>query len=102
MSTLKLKVLVAGAGIAGPCLAYWLVKTRHDISITIVERSSSPRATGQSIDIHGRAVEIVKKMRLEEAIRDRHTTEEGTRFLNTSGKTFAQFNAGDTFTADHC
>ena len=101
MSTLKLKVLISGAGIAGPCLAYWLARTRLDVSITIIERSPSPRVTGQSIDIHGPAVEIIKKMKLEEAVKSRHTTEQGTTFLNSSGKAFAQFNAGDSFTAEY-
>jgi len=40
-------------------------------------------------------------MKLEEALRSRHTTEEGTRFLNSAGKTFAQFDAGDSFTAGY-
>ena len=101
MSALKLKVLIAGAGIAGPCLAYWLAKTRLDISITIIERSHYPQATGQSIDIPGPAVEIIQQMKLEEAVRSRHTTEEGTRFLNSSGKIFALFNAGDSFIAEY-
>ncbi len=101
MSALRLKVLIAGAGIAGPCLAYWLTKTRLDISITIVERSPSPRVTGQAIDIRGPAVEIIKQMKLEEAVRSRHTTEEGAIFVNSSGKSFAQFNAGDSFTAEY-
>ena len=101
MSAPELKVLVVGAGIAGSCLAYWLAKTRLDISITIIERSPSPRVTGQSIDIHGPAVEIIKRMNLEEAVRSRHTTEEGTRFVNPLGKIFAQFNAGESFTAEY-
>lgn len=101
MSPLRLKVIISGAGIAGPCLAYWLSKTRLDISITIVERSSSPRVTGQAIDIRGAAVEIIKQMKLEEAIRSRHTTEEGTIFVNSLGKPFAQFNAGNAFTAEY-
>lgn len=101
MSALKLRVLIAGAGIAGPCLAYWLAKTRLDISITIVERSPSPRVTGQAIDIRGPAVEIIKQMKLEEAVRNRHTTEEGTRFVNSSGKPFAKFDGGDSFTAEY-
>jgi 2-polyprenyl-6-methoxyphenol hydroxylase-like FAD-dependent oxidoreductase len=101
ISSPKLKVLISGAGIAGPCLAYWLSRTRLDISTTIIERSPSPRMTGQSIDIHGPAVEILKRMKLEEAVRTRHTTEEGTRILNSSGKPFAHFKAGDTFTADY-
>lgn len=101
MSTPKLKVLISGAGIAGPCLAYWLTKTRHNMAITIIERSPFPRVTGQSIDIRGPAIDIVKAMKLDDAIRSRHTTEEGTSFLNASGKIFAQFEAGDAFTAEY-
>jgi len=99
MSAPKVKVLIAGAGIAGTCLAYWLTKTPLDISITIVERSPSPRATGQSIDIHGPAIEIIKQMKLEEAVRSRNTTEEAAVIVNSSGKTAVRFEAGDSFTA---
>ncbi|KAL9124463.1 MAG: hypothetical protein Q9217_006202 [Psora testacea] len=102
MSAPKLKVLISGAGIAGSCLAYWLTKTRLDISITIIERSPSPRPTGQAVDLRGPAIEIVKKMKLEEAVRSRHTTEEGTGFVDSSGEIFAHFNvAGGTFTAEY-
>jgi 2-polyprenyl-6-methoxyphenol hydroxylase-like FAD-dependent oxidoreductase len=101
MSATKLKVLISGAGIAGPCLAYWLARTRLYTSITIIERSPFPRVTGQAIDIHGLAIEIVKRMNLLDTLRSCSTTEEGTRFLNSSGKAFAQFNAGDSFTAEY-
>lgn len=97
-----MKVLISGGGIAGPCLAYWLARTRLDIITTIVERSPIPRITGQSVDVRGTAVDIVKKMGLEEAIRTRHTTEEGTIMIKRSGKgSFAHFKAGDVFTADY-
>ncbi|KAF7868440.1 hypothetical protein EAF04_004972 [Stromatinia cepivora] len=99
--TPKLKVLISGAGIAGPCFAYWLSRTRLNTSIKIIERSPVPRATGQAIDIHGAAVEIAKKMKLEEAIRARFTTEKGTMMLNSAGKPFAKFPAGDTFTSNY-
>ncbi|MCJ1229841.1 hypothetical protein MMC12_006511 [Toensbergia leucococca] len=101
MSAPKLKVLISGAGIAGPCLAYWLTKTRLDISITIIERSPTPRVSGQAIDIRGSAIDIIKDMNLEEAIRSRHTTEEGTTFLDSSGRAFAKFDAGEAFTAEY-
>ncbi|KAK5056608.1 hypothetical protein LTR84_012140 [Exophiala bonariae] len=97
-----MKVLISGGGIAGPCLAYWLARTRLDIVTTIVERSPIPRITGQSVDVRGTAVDIVKKMGLEEAIKTRHTTEEGTTMIRRSGKgSFARFKAGDVFTADY-
>lgn len=101
MSAPELRVLVSGAGIAGSCLAYWLAQTPLRISTTIIERSPSPRVTGQSVDIRGPAVEIIKRMKLEEAVRSRHTTEEGTRFVNHLGKGFARFDAGDSFTAEY-
>ncbi|KAB8304066.1 hypothetical protein EYC80_005408 [Monilinia laxa] len=97
----RLKVLISGAGITEPCLAYWLSRTRLNISIRIIERSPVPRATGQAIDIRGSAVEITKKMKLEEAIRARNTTEQDTMMLNSSGKPFATFPVGDTFTSDY-
>jgi 2-polyprenyl-6-methoxyphenol hydroxylase-like FAD-dependent oxidoreductase len=80
MSAIKLKVMISGAGIAGPCLAYWLSKSGLETSITIIERSPTPRVAGQSIDIRGPAIEIIKKMQIKEKIRSRHTTEECTRF----------------------
>ena len=103
MSAPKLKVLISGAGVAGPCLAYWLARTRLHTAVTIVERSPVPRVTGQAIDIRGSAIDIVKEMGLEEGIRARHTTETGTQFINSSGKPFVQFDSGDgnTFTAEY-
>ncbi|KAF2492931.1 FAD/NAD(P)-binding domain-containing protein [Lophium mytilinum] len=101
MSATKLKFLISGAGIAGPCLAYWLSRTRLNAAITIIERSSVPRVTGQSIDIRGPGIEIVKRMNLEEAVRARNTTEEATVILDSSGKPFALFKGGDTFTAEY-
>ncbi|TLD29897.1 flavo protein monooxygenase [Venturia nashicola] len=89
----KLKILISGAGIAGPCLAYWLSRTRLNTSITIVERSPSPRISGQALDIHDSAIEVVKKMGLLDAVRSYSTTEEGTRFVNASGKAIAEFMA---------
>ena len=41
-------------------------------------------------------------MELKGAFRSGHTTEEDTRFVNASGKTFAHFSAsaGDSFSAE--
>ncbi|KAF2807086.1 FAD/NAD(P)-binding domain-containing protein [Mytilinidion resinicola] len=105
MSASKMKILISGAGIAGPCLAYWLARTHLNAAVTVMERSPTPRVTGQSIDIRGPAIEIMKRMNLEEAVRSRNTTEEGTIILNASGKPFAHFEGGDkggdTFTAEY-
>lgn len=99
--TTPIKVLISGGGIAGTCLAFWLSKTRVPMSITVLERAPAPRVTGQSLDIEGPAIEIVRKMQLEAAIRARHTTEEGTRFINSAGKTTVKFRKGEIFTSDY-
>jgi 2-polyprenyl-6-methoxyphenol hydroxylase-like FAD-dependent oxidoreductase len=41
-------ILISGDGIAGPTLAYWLL--RRGFTPTIVEQSPSPRAGGYVID----------------------------------------------------
>ncbi len=48
---MKKSVLISGAGIAGPALAYWLV--RCGWSCTIVERAPTLRTGGQAVDFRG-------------------------------------------------
>ncbi|HWB79315.1 MAG TPA: FAD-dependent monooxygenase [Nannocystaceae bacterium] len=60
-------VLVSGASIAGPTLAYWL--RRHGFVPTIIERAPSLRPGGQAVDIRGVAREVVQRMGLMSAIR---------------------------------
>jgi 2-polyprenyl-6-methoxyphenol hydroxylase-like FAD-dependent oxidoreductase len=57
-------VLISGASVAGPTLAYWL--HRAGFRVTVVERSSSVRRGwgGQAVDIFGPAVDIVERMGL--------------------------------------
>lgn len=100
MTQAPLRVLISGAGIAGSCLAYWLSRIRHNTTITVIERSPIPRTTGQSVDIRGPAIEIIKRMNLEAAVSMRTTTEEGTQFVNSRGKSFAFF-PGYAFTAEY-
>jgi 2-polyprenyl-6-methoxyphenol hydroxylase-like FAD-dependent oxidoreductase len=93
------KVLIAGAGIAGPAASYWLsrIPTRTPLDITILERSASPRPTGQAIDIRGPAVEIIRAMGLEDAIRACGTNERGIQRLSPAGRLIATFDAtGDS------
>jgi 2-polyprenyl-6-methoxyphenol hydroxylase-like FAD-dependent oxidoreductase len=66
------RVLISGAGIAGPALAYWLARGGHHT--TLVERAGALRAGGQAVDFRGpihRAV--LEKMGIWEAIHERRT-----------------------------
>ncbi|MBW7459332.1 NAD(P)-binding protein, partial [Paenibacillus sepulcri] len=44
-------VLISGASIAGPTLAYWLSKYGFDV--TVVERAETIRGGGYPIDVRG-------------------------------------------------
>ncbi|HWO60577.1 MAG TPA: FAD-dependent oxidoreductase, partial [Umezawaea sp.] len=55
-----MKVLISGAGVAGPVLAHWL--RRGGATPTIVERAPAPRVGGQAIDVRGVALEVVDRM----------------------------------------
>lgn len=68
-----LKVLISGCSIAGPVAAYFL--SRAGAKVTVVERASSLRLGGQSVDLRGNGVKIMQLMDLENAIRERVTHE---------------------------
>ena len=56
-----MKVLVCGASIAGPTLAYWL--SRNGFNVTVVERSPALRkAGGHAVDLFKPAMDIAEKM----------------------------------------
>ncbi|HEY1056655.1 MAG TPA: FAD-dependent monooxygenase, partial [Emticicia sp.] len=83
------KVLISGASIAGPTLAFWLAKA--GFSVTVVERSDALRLGGQNIDISGPAQKIVQKMGIEAAIRAANTGEVGLQFVGENNQPKASF-----------
>ena len=95
------RILISGAGIAGPVAGYWLAQAGY--SVTIVERAPSIRTSGQSIDVRGHALTILQRMGLEGQVRSRTTQEKGLRFIDGTGTTKAEFPvdpSGASFTAD--
>ena len=56
-TTPKGRVLISGASIAGPTLAYWL--TRYGYAVTVVEKAGAVRSGGYPIDVRGTALEVV-------------------------------------------
>jgi 2-polyprenyl-6-methoxyphenol hydroxylase-like FAD-dependent oxidoreductase len=56
-----MRILISGASISGPVLAYWL--TRHAFDVTVVERAPALRKTGgHAVDLFRPAMEISEKM----------------------------------------
>ncbi|MDX3101432.1 FAD-dependent monooxygenase [Nonomuraea angiospora] len=82
-STPKGRVLVSGAGIAGPTLAYWL--TRYGYAVTVVERAAAVRSGGYPIDVRGTALEVVRRMGILPRLRDTHIELRRLTFLDGNG-----------------
>ncbi len=85
-------VLISGASIAGPALAFWLA--RYGFQPVIVERADALRLGGQNIDIQGAAREVARRMGIEGDIRAATTGEQGLRFVDGHDVTKAEFPAG--------
>ncbi|WP_436760224.1 FAD-dependent monooxygenase [Streptosporangium sp. V21-05] len=82
-------ILISGASISGPALAYWL--NAAGWSTTVVERFDGPRDAGQNIDIRGASREVVRRMGIEDALFATATGEEGTEIVDDRGRTVASF-----------
>lgn len=76
-------VLISGASIAGPTLAYWL--RRHGFAVTLVERSPDLRPGGQPVDILGVALEVVERMGLKTRMEAQRTRIAGANILDQNG-----------------
>jgi 2-polyprenyl-6-methoxyphenol hydroxylase-like FAD-dependent oxidoreductase len=57
-----MRVLISGAGIAGPTLAYWLA--RHGMTPTLVEKAPTLRTGGYVIDFWGAGFDVASRMGL--------------------------------------
>jgi len=87
------RVLISGASVAGPALAYWL--HRQGIDVTIVEKAATVRSGGYPIDIRGTAVDVVDRMGVLPQLRAAHIDTQRISVLNRGGKTIAAFAPAD-------
>jgi 2-polyprenyl-6-methoxyphenol hydroxylase-like FAD-dependent oxidoreductase len=88
-----MRVLISGAGVAGPTLAYFLGKT--GARVTIFEKAPALLPHGQNIDVNGTALQVMKAMGLLDELKRFNTTEVGTVFINRNGKAYAPFPVRD-------
>ncbi|WP_067835188.1 FAD-dependent monooxygenase [Nocardia lijiangensis] len=82
-STSKRNVLISGASIAGPALAYWL--HRSGFAVTVVEKASALRGGGYPIDVRGTAIEVVRRMGILPQLQDAHIDSRRFTFLDADG-----------------
>jgi 2-polyprenyl-6-methoxyphenol hydroxylase-like FAD-dependent oxidoreductase len=86
--TPSLKIVVAGGGISGQALAYWLVRGGH--RVTVAERFPALRAAGAQVDLRGQGIEAARRMGLLDTIREHLVDEPGVAFVNAQGKARAR------------
>ena len=79
----RLRILICGAGIAGPALAHWLLPAGCET--TLLERAPAFRNSGYMIDIWGVGYEILERYGLLEAARQRGYLFDRLQFVNARG-----------------
>ncbi|GAA4096062.1 FAD-dependent monooxygenase [Actinomadura miaoliensis] len=89
-TTAKREILISGAGISGPALAYWL--HRSGFTVTVVEKAGALRDGGYPIDIRGTAIEVVRRMGILPRLRDAHIDSRRCTFLDAEGGVVASLN----------
>jgi len=80
-----LRVLISGASVAGPALAYWL--ERYGCGVTVVERAAGGlRPGGQAIDVRGPALDVAERMGALERLRAHSTALRGMSVVGDDGE----------------
>jgi 2-polyprenyl-6-methoxyphenol hydroxylase-like FAD-dependent oxidoreductase len=85
------KILICGAGIAGPTLAYWL--QRYGFKPTLIERAPALREGGYIIDFWGLGFDIAEKMALLPQLRNYGYEIDAIRFVDRNGETIGGLEA---------
>jgi 2-polyprenyl-6-methoxyphenol hydroxylase-like FAD-dependent oxidoreductase len=84
-------ILISGASVAGPALAYWL--HCYGFHPTVVEKEPALREGGYKVDIRGAAVEVLDHMNLLSTVRQESTDMQGASYVNRAGRTLATMDA---------
>jgi 2-polyprenyl-6-methoxyphenol hydroxylase-like FAD-dependent oxidoreductase len=85
-------ILISGAGIAGPTLAYWL--DRYGFDVTLVERAPRPRTGGYIIDFWGLGYDVADRMQVVRALQETAYKVQELRLVDAEGRRVGGFGAG--------
>jgi 2-polyprenyl-6-methoxyphenol hydroxylase-like FAD-dependent oxidoreductase len=88
-----MKVLIVGAGIGGPTLAYWLHRAGHEP--TLVERAPHPRAGGYLIDFWGAGFDVAERMGIVPDLMERGYRLVEMREIARDGRRVASIDPAD-------
>lgn len=83
-------ILISGAGIAGPCLAYWLL--RFGFEPVLLERAPRLRSGGYIVDFWGLGFEVAERMDLLPELRRVAYAIDEVRIVNERGRKTGGFS----------
>src|SRR5882757_4910837 len=84
------RILISGASIAGPTLAYWLAK--YGFAPTVVERAPRLREGGNGVDVRGQAVDVAERMGIMPQIRAAAADVIGMSFVDAANRSVARID----------
>ena len=93
------KVLICGAGIAGPALAWWLA--HYGFEPTLVEKAPALRTGGYIIDFWGTGFDVADRMGLLPDLRRVGYLVEQVKIVNAQGRRVAGFPVSAFVPATH-
>jgi 2-polyprenyl-6-methoxyphenol hydroxylase-like FAD-dependent oxidoreductase len=77
-------VLISGASVAGPALAYWL--KRYGFQVTVVELAPGFRPGGQAVDVRGAALGVLERMGALQETRAQKVRMQGMSVMSAEGE----------------
>lgn len=81
-------VLISGAGIAGPALAFWL--SRNGYRVVLVESAPGIRPGGQTVDLRGAGADVVRHMGLIDQMERLAVDQRGIAWVRADGRRRAE------------
>src|SRR2546427_4675701 len=90
MTITNKNILISGASIAGPTLAYWL--KRYGFNPTVIERAPHLREGGYPIDVRNEAVQVAQLMGIWEQLQQEKTNFGEISFVNERNQRISRVN----------
>ena len=87
-------ILISGASVAGPALAYWL--SRYGFNPTVVERAPTVRPGGYAVDFRGAAMKALERMGIIGEIRKFETRTGAITIVDKTNRKIASMPDGFT------
>jgi 2-polyprenyl-6-methoxyphenol hydroxylase-like FAD-dependent oxidoreductase len=79
------RILISGASIVGPALAFWL--HRYGFDVTVVEKAEAIRPGGQAVDFKGPIhLNVLERMGILQAVRAASVPSEDGAIVNAAGR----------------